>query len=766
MNALAKAYDRSLSVTQQARQTALDLKAAGIDLSPSGMGGMDTFRSQRGDKERYAQFRGWLYAAINALAKEAAGQPVNVGKLLDVEPENGERKTPTSSKQFHRNKMLEGAHTKTAGRDFEVLVSHPLIDVLEKPNPIQYRYQFVYSFVANLLLTGWSYIIIDTDKDGNLQFFSIPSTWVQPIHKPEPFSAFKIVNPKNPAASTNAKPIPRENVAFACLPDPSSPLGALAPAASQMNAIKIDNHIQSSQNVFFENSIHPSAIISIGNDPHPDVPSGVRPRLTGVQRRQVIGVIKRAWAGVANYGEPAIIDGLIEGIQMLSANSTEMGWDKSERSVKMRILSAFGVHESILGETVKVGGHAQAFVIDRRFCKNVNVNLNLLGTVLTESVNFHSEEAVKLLVWWEKCTAEDESLRQKSLIEARKNEDITRNEYRAELGFPPLEDQDERSKLLESAGGLTVTLTTLKEVGLGTVGREQAAKLLALFLQISEEQAKELTGVGEVSLPEVIEELSAVLEEMKKPIKVDFDDEELQGILKQLTRTSSRSSMTAESAKFVAEETEGRVIKLETALQIERSERKCDGRLMLEGAKSDITKSQVETVKAFQELGKSMADNQSTENQLKLVHKFLDSFSESVKGSLESIDKQSAQPITINVPVTVEPTPIEIGVENKVEPAEVKITNEVKTPNVSVPVTVQPSEVITPIIVEPTSVQIENKIETPKVIVKSEPQIDITVPKIPAAEVEVKVNVTRDDAPKRATIIHPDQRQSQVILED
>ena len=97
-------------------------------------------------------------------------------------------------------------------------------------------------------------------------------------------------------------------------------------------------------------------------------------------------------SGVANYGNPAIIDGMVERIDRLSATQNEMGWDKSEVKVRQRILGAFGTHPFILGEPVGVGGHAQAFVIERQFCMGVNTYLNMLSGVMTSFVHPASVE--------------------------------------------------------------------------------------------------------------------------------------------------------------------------------------------------------------------------------------------------------------------------------------------------------------------------------------------------------------------------------------
>lgn len=224
-------------------------------------GGMDMSHGHsinRGaNTQRYALYRGWVHAAVNAIAKKAASQPVNVGRM------EGKHQTPKQG-------------TKAAEREFQILPDHPLTASLDRPNSMQSRWQFVYSFVANLNLTGWSFVISDNES-GEHRFYSIPTTWVEPIHQDYPFSHFKIINPRNPRIGEDQTILDRSQVSFAYVPNPGDPFTSLAPAQAQQAAIKIDEHIQSSQSIFFENGIFPSVLITIGQNPNP-TPGATPPR--------------------------------------------------------------------------------------------------------------------------------------------------------------------------------------------------------------------------------------------------------------------------------------------------------------------------------------------------------------------------------------------------------------------------------------------------------------------------------------------------------
>lgn len=493
--------------------------------------GSNTFGNWQADAEQskartsYSLFRGWVYAAIHAIASEGSLQDLNVA-----------RKTATSDK---KNRQLPGTKSldtipfqfkRAASQgNLEIQLDHPLHSCMVTPNPLQDGLSFTYSFIANLCLTGWGYIIGGKtgDSDQPYEFYSVPTTWIKPDHTDGPFSKFWIKDPSNP--SSRPEPLERDVVGFAHLPNPADMKSATAPAIAQIQAIRIDDHIQTSQENFFENGVFPSVIIEMGKDPHPDVPAGVRPRLSPPQRRQVMGAIRKVMGGVANYGSPAIVDGLIENIRPLSMTQKEMGWDKSEDKARTRILSAFGVHPYIIGEPVNIGGYAQAAKIEERFCKRVNLFLRMLGGVMTGMIS----KTESVAVWWEPCAPNDPALKWRNLLAMRANGDITRSEVRAEAGFPDIDPEglEQRNKLLDSVGGLQAAIQILQSVGSGAIGPDAGGKLMSLFLEIEESDAKEMVDAALDFTEHQVELQNADIvpppeEEDKEEDKEEDDDDE------------------------------------------------------------------------------------------------------------------------------------------------------------------------------------------------------------------------------------------------
>jgi phage portal protein BeeE len=516
---LTKAIDQGNACIAQTMIHAQQMKDAGTlisSLSP-GIAGESMFggyKSQQRNKENYGAFHGWLYSAINALASESAGQPATLARI-ESSKTTQKKRGPSGKKSIAL--LPKHVRAKAAQQELDVLIDHPLIKSLEQPNPIQARWQFVYSFVASLNLTGWAYVVFDVDKDGNLEMYSLPSTWVRPDHKNGPFSRFYVSDPKDSSASVK-EPLTRDNVAFAYLPDPGNPLSAIAPVTSQMPAVRIDRFIQSSQEQHFRRGIFPSVVVTIGKDPHPDVPGGIRPRLSGAQRRQVHAAINKAMGGIANYGSPAIVDGLIENIARFSNTENEMGWSRSEDKIRTRILSAFGVHPYILGEPVSVGGYAQAAKIEERFCKRVNTFLEMLSLLVTKVVQ-STEGQEDLQVWWEEAKPHDPSLRWQGVQFARTNGDISQNELRAELGYPPDEDSNQANL---SGSGAAQVVQLLAQVGAGAITNDQA-KATMVAMGLSDDQATAIAGQPskEATVQQATEAVNKAIAELKRPISFD-----------------------------------------------------------------------------------------------------------------------------------------------------------------------------------------------------------------------------------------------------
>ncbi len=368
--AFAQAERSYLNAKQAASQTAESLLAT----SP-GAGSLVQRSDLSRASEQLRHFSGWVYAAIRPIAQRIAGQAIKVGRA----------KAPSRVKQSPQ---------------WEALESHPILDLLNDPNDLMVAWSLMYVTVASLELTGRCLWWLPKKK----QILPIPTSWLVGFQGSTKITAFTIRPPKQAEAIN----LPADECVYFAYPDPSDPHGALSPLQAAAHAVDADEAISDSQIAMFRRGIHPSHAIVVGRRPHPDVPGGIRPRLTDAQQRQIINAIRKRYAGVAQHGEPLILDGLIEDVKRLSNTPAEMDWIGSGKYTKARIMQIFGVNPIIAGE-IEGANRASATVADRHFVETtINPKIELLSQTLTEWLApMFAQPGERLRVWIEPCKPAD-----------------------------------------------------------------------------------------------------------------------------------------------------------------------------------------------------------------------------------------------------------------------------------------------------------------------------------------------------------------------
>lgn len=361
-------------------------------------------------------FTGWVYAAIRCISQRIAGQPIQVGQL------KGKPRSPSVSKS-----LIENVKT------FD---SHPVLDLLSDPNDAMMWSHVCTSWVANLELTGRGCLWFKLNGERD-ELWPIPTHWLTPIHlKNRPFAAWKI----RPDHDANGETVDGASVANAYYVHPADPFGCMSPLQAAALPVTADQHIQTAQVKAFENGIHPTVALVVGEAGG----SGQlgRPELTKDQEQRIIRAIKRRHGGTHAYGEPIILDALIQDIKKISASVAEMDFLQSSELTKSRILQAFGVSPIVLGQ-VESNSRAASAEADRHFCNNtLNPKIELLSSTLTGWARYLYDDP-NLVVWIEPCVPKDnEDLRANVETLARLGA-ISRNEARALLlGLEPLPDGD------------------------------------------------------------------------------------------------------------------------------------------------------------------------------------------------------------------------------------------------------------------------------------------------------------------------------------
>jgi HK97 family phage portal protein len=386
------------------------------------VGGVGTMEpnSLAGAADQYRHFSGWVHVAVSAIARRLAGQPAFVGHV---------RTNPTGRKQ-----LALPAWLKHSGSRIEPLESHALLTALDNPNPLFVRWSLLFSTVASLELTGAAFWWLSTNADGKLEIWPLPASWVEPEDN---LRATWRVRPPKMAESF---PVSGDDMVFFSLPNPADPFGVSSPLAAQGIGVLTDEAISQSQYRAFRNGIFPSAVITVGKtEGHGDIP-GERMILTEGQRRQLVNRLRQYHRGVLNYGEPLILDGLVERVEPYSMKPAEMDFGDSSKLTKSRIMQAYGVNPLIVGE-IEGANRAQAIVAERSFLTNV---INPLAELISQTVTgWLSPTGSKqhVVFWLEPGRVNDPEQTLKEWDVALRHGAVELNEYRRVILNLPEQDQ-------------------------------------------------------------------------------------------------------------------------------------------------------------------------------------------------------------------------------------------------------------------------------------------------------------------------------------
>ena len=439
MSALSKAFSDAERSYGHAKAS---VGAKGVaEVLARGPSGMTQRSSLSSSTEQLRHFTGWVYSSIRPIAQRIAGQPIRVAKTMP-------------------------GRTKSIA-DLKPLDEHPLLNLLADPNEMMVAWSLIFSTVASMELTGRSLWWLPEKK----QILPIPTSWIVETEGVTSFTSFKIRPPEN------AEPydLPADECCLFCYPNPADPRGAISPLQAIASAVDADESISSSQAAIFRNGIHPTHVVKVGKNAHPDGP--YRPRLSANQRRQIIDAIKNRYSGTMKHGEPLILDGLIEEVSRLSNTPEEMDFLNSAKQTKERITQGFGVNPIILGE-VDGANRASATVADRHFCDfTVNPKIELISQCLTAWLSPMFGGGLR--IWIEPCVPNDSELKMKWAEVLTRNGAITLHELRR---LAPLDLSEDRAFDGQLVGGRNMSTTNAIEAGIremiGSAMADQAAESL------------------------------------------------------------------------------------------------------------------------------------------------------------------------------------------------------------------------------------------------------------------------------------------------
>lgn len=474
MQGAIEARARSKACLERARGSAVQARGGGGPFLTGGMGsgggnsGTSRQQSMALASEQYRHYSGWVHSIIKIIAQRIAGQPMRIARVVSQDEQRSLQGMLQKGNPFRRElakarlaqirsrrpaKGTVPAFVKEYRQAVEVMEDHPILDIMRRPNPIMTRSVMMQNTVASLELTGRAYWWFVKPGDvgstgdpqgpnGGIEIWPLPSSWVEPVHEPEKLYAEWSITP--PGGGEAIK-VPGGQIGYMYYPDPSNPLGALAPLQAQSRAVVVDEAALEAQRRGMANGLFPGLALIVGRDPDIGGMQGQRPVLKKEQRAQLIAAVKQAYRGVQNNDEPIILDGLITDAKPVTTSPREMAFMETGKMSKERLTQGWGVNPISMGQ-VEGANRASSATADEHFiCNVINPRLELISEVLTRWLPALVQDDIPdedQLVYFEPARSSDPDLERSQLAFMAETACVSRNEIRAHFGYPPIEDGD------------------------------------------------------------------------------------------------------------------------------------------------------------------------------------------------------------------------------------------------------------------------------------------------------------------------------------
>ena len=390
----------------------------------AGQSNFDATIANQNDNDRsirqYEAIRNTVWTAIRPIWSKAAEQPFRCG--IEGASDSiakgswGKEWLPMMASKERHAKMIDLSpmFLKDIGQNITPLENYPLLDLFAKPNEHLTGMGLKMLTMMSMVATGRAVWWFDSTGEprsdvpslGSMRLWYVPRNWVRrpPGGKVDEW-IIQAPSSNKPAVVSSG------DLFMPSIPDPGNPFASLSTMQSQARTIDTEEKILRAQSASMDNAIKPSMIMTVGRVP--GMPGsanakGTRPILTGPQRAQIIDAIKLVAQGVHRYGDPIIIDGLIEDVRPYMASPHELDLVNSTEIVKQRIMQAFGVSPVVAGFSESVNRAGSVVAMDN-FYQNT---LNPLIAILSEQMDSvlgprFSAGGRRLRVWMEKAVADD-----------------------------------------------------------------------------------------------------------------------------------------------------------------------------------------------------------------------------------------------------------------------------------------------------------------------------------------------------------------------
>jgi HK97 family phage portal protein len=325
----------------------------------------------------------------------------------------------------------------------EELEMHPLINLLNRPNPLQSNFEFMKALSSYLLLSGNSYILKSGSENGppkELHLLRPDRMRIKSGGKPIPEKYEYMIEGKVHATYPVDPITGKAEVKHIKLYSPLDDLYGCSPLSAA--AVEVDQHNLSSQHniSLLSNGARPSGAIVF----KPVDDSGFSVNLTESQRAQLLTDMNKRFTGTNNAGRPLLLEGDFNFIEM-GLSPKDMDFLNLKNLATTDIALCFGVPSQLVGVP---DAQTYANVAEARLAlyeETIIPHLKQIESDLNEWLVPMYDERLTLKYDIDAIPALAERKRKiyENITSAVREGIMTRNEARSEIGLEAIKGADE-----------------------------------------------------------------------------------------------------------------------------------------------------------------------------------------------------------------------------------------------------------------------------------------------------------------------------------
>ncbi|GLQ17939.1 phage portal protein [Maritalea porphyrae] len=220
----------------------------------------------------------------------------------------------------------------------ERLATHPVLDLLSRPNPDLSGPELIETIFSHLLLSGNAYLEVLQFEPGRHHIYPLRPDRVVPIVGQDGWIKaydYKVGNTKRRIAASKQNPIPMIHLRNF---HPTSDHSGLAPILAAMDAVDTHNKACEWHKSLLDNAARPSGAL---------VYSAEAGNLTAEQFDRLKSELNASFQGAANAGRPMVLEGGLDW-KTLSMSPRDMDFIEAKNSAARDIAMAFGVPPMLL----------------------------------------------------------------------------------------------------------------------------------------------------------------------------------------------------------------------------------------------------------------------------------------------------------------------------------------------------------------------------------------------------------------------------------